>query len=215
MREYENLVGNRYGKLIVKELLPSKGNGHRHWLCQCDCGNMHEATTGNLNYGHTTNCGCDKSPDLSGQKFGKITVIRRSDNKRKRGNRLIVEWECLCDCGNTVFRTTDQLTNKKMRMCAECSRQNSVEHAFKDAGFEQGTQVTKIREMKLTAANTSGCRGVYWNKKQKKWEVRLRFKKKLMYFGSYSNFEDAVKVRHHAEEEVFGAFLATLDEQST
>ena len=85
MREYENLVGKRYGKLIVKELLPSNGSGHRRWLCQCDCGNIHEATTGNLKSGHATNCGCGKSPDLSGQKFGQITVICRSENKRKRG----------------------------------------------------------------------------------------------------------------------------------
>ena len=213
MREYENLVGKRYGKLIVKELLPSNGSGHRRWLCQCDCGNIHEATTGNLKSGHATNCGCGKSPDLSGQKFGQITVICRSESKRKRGNRLVVEWKCQCDCGAIVYRTTDQLTNEKDRMCADCSHKNSVEQAFKGAGFEQGTQISKIREMKLTAANTSGCRGVYWHKRQKTWVVRLVFNGKHMNFGSFSSFEDAVKARQRAEEEYFGAFLATLEEQ--
>jgi len=215
MGKREDLVGKRYGKLVVKELLPSDSRGNRRWLCQCDCGNTLVAITGDLNRGQTTNCGCVKSPDLSGQTFGNITVIRRSDNKRKHGNKMVVEWECLCNCGNKVFRTTGQLTNKKMRMCAECSHQNSVEHALKGARFEQGTQVTKIREMKLSAANTSGCRGVHWNKKREKWEASIRFKGKLMYLGAYSNFEDAVKVRHRAEEEVYGTFLASLDEQST
>lgn len=210
-----DLIGKRYGNLVVKELLPSDRRGNRRWLCQCDCGNTHEVTTGDLNSGNTTNCGCGKSPDLSGQTFGKITVIRRSDNKRKHGNKMVVEWECLCDCGNKVFRTTGQLTNKKVRMCAECSHQNSVEHAFKGAGFEQGTQVTKIKEMKLSTANTSGCRGVHWQKNKKKWEASIRFKGKLKYLGAYSNFEDAVKARHRAEEEIFGKFLASLDEQST
>lgn len=57
MREYESLVGKRYGKLVVKELLPDNGSGHRRRLCQCDRGNMHEATTGNLNSGNVTNFG--------------------------------------------------------------------------------------------------------------------------------------------------------------
>lgn len=212
MREYENLIGKRYGKLVVKELLPSNGSGHRRWLCQCDCGNMHEVTTGNLNSGHVTNCGCEKSPDLSGQRFGQITVIGRSENKRKRGSQRVVEWKCQCDCGAIVYRMTDQLTDSKARMCAECSRKNSAEQAFKNAGFEYGTQLPKIREMKLTAANTSGCRGVYWYKKQNKWVARLKFQGKLMTLGSFANYEDAVKARHRAEEEYFGTFLAGIDE---
>ena len=67
--------------------------------------------------------------------------------------------------------------------------------------------------MKMIATNTSGCRGVYWHKKQQKWVARLKFQGKLMTFGAFSNFEDAVKARHRAEEEYFGTFLAAIDEQ--
>lgn len=213
MREYESLVGRRYGKLIVMELLPSNGSKHRRWLCQCDCGNTHEATTGNLNSGHATNCGCERSPDLSGQKFGQITVIARSKNKRKRGDRMLVEWECRCDCGALVYRTTDQLTSQKNRMCADCSRNNSAHQAFRAAGFEHGTQICKISDMSPTAANTSGCRGVTWHKKQRKWVARLQFRGKIMNLGSFFNFEDAVKARQRAEEEYFGNFLAQRNEK--
>ena len=68
-------------------------------------------------------------------------------------------------------------------MCADCAHQNSVKQAFKSAGFEQGTQVTKISEMKMTSANTSGCRGVYWHKKQQKWVARLKFKGRGFWFA--------------------------------
>ncbi len=212
MRQYENLVGRRYGKLVVMQLLPSNDKGHRRWMCQCDCGNTYITTTGRLNAGYSTNCGCEKSPDLSGQKFGQITVIRRSENKRKRGDRLLVEWECRCDCGSTVFRTTDQLTNQKNRMCAICSRKNSAKQAFKSAGFEGGTQIYKINEMRITASNTSGCRGVSWHKKQRKWIARLQFRGKVINLGSFSEFEDAVKARQCAEEEYFETYLATRNE---
>ena len=102
--------------LVVREALPAK-NGHRYWLCDCDCGKTSNVTTGNLKSGHITS-----------------------------------------------------------------SHTNSADKAFQAAGFVAGTQVTKLKEMKMLSTNTSGCRGVYWHKKQQKWVVRLRFQGKLMTF---------------------------------
>ena len=39
-----------------------------------------------------------KKIDLTGQRFGKLVVIR--DVGRKNGHVL---WECLCDCGEPLF----------------------------------------------------------------------------------------------------------------
>lgn len=169
---------------------------------------MHIATTGNLKSGHVTNCGCGKSPDLTGKVFGKLTVIRRAEEKVRRGNRWIPVWECQCECGEIVYRASSTLTNKKERKCINCLCNANAETMIQSAGFMGGTQLPKIQEMKLTAANTSGTRDVYWHKKQNKWYVRLKFQGKLLYFGSYSNYDDAVKARQQAEEEVYGGFLA-------
>ncbi len=208
MREYENLIGQRFGKLVVQELMPSNEKGHRRWNCLCDCGKTHIVTTGNLKSGHVTNCGCLKSPDLTGQIFGKLTVIRKANEKRKRGNQLHTLWECRCECGEIVLRTTGSLSDKKERMCQKCLKETAPLAMKEAAGFIGGTQISKIQDMKLTAANTSGTRGVYWHKRNQKWHVRLKFKGKLMYFGSYSNYEDAVKARHRAEEDIYGTFLS-------
>lgn len=52
-----DLVGKRYGRLVVvKECGKRKRN--TEWLCQCDCGNLHKATTNMLNRGHVKSCGC-------------------------------------------------------------------------------------------------------------------------------------------------------------
>ena len=213
MREYESLIGRRFGKLVVKELLPSDGTGHRRWLCACDCGKTHTVTTGNLNSGAVTNCGCSRSPDLSGQVFGHLTVLRQAEGRILRGNQKRIAWECRCDCGNLVRRTSASLISTKERMCSECARKNSAKRATESAGFEQGTQIPKITEMKLTAANTSGCRGVYYRKNTDTWEARLKFRGKLMSFGTYRNYEDAVKARKRAEEEIFGAFLTEREQK--
>jgi hypothetical protein len=80
MRNYPSSIGNRYGKLLVVEQLASSASGQRRWLCKCDCGGTHIATTGNLNRGRSTNCGCKKSPDLTGKVFGRLTVLNGSVN---------------------------------------------------------------------------------------------------------------------------------------
>ena len=50
-----NIVGNRYGRLVVKER--KEGS----WLCQCDCGKPHVAKIKHLKSGATKSCGCLRS----------------------------------------------------------------------------------------------------------------------------------------------------------
>lgn len=210
MREYPNLIGERFGKLTVIEQVPSDKCGNRKWRCLCDCGGEHIATTGNLRSGRTTNCGCKKSPDLTGKVFGKLTVLGRSDKRNPRGARTTPMWECRCECGAITYKATDTLTNPEESMCKACQGLYAAETARKSAGFVGGTQITKLRNMDPTAANTSGCRGVYYEKKTNKYRARLKFKGKIMNFGTYARFEDAVAARKRAEEEYYGAFLAEM-----
>ena len=210
MREYPSLIGKRFGKLIVVAQAESK-SGQRRWMCQCDCGGTNIVTTGNLNSGHTTNCGCKKSPDLTGQVFGKLTVIGRSDKRNPRGKRTTPMWECRCECGNITYKATDTLTNLDESMCQECKGRIGAEIARQSAGFVGGTQISRIKNMTLIATNTSGCRGVYYDKRTNKYRARLKFKGKIMNFGSYTNFEDAVKARKAAEQEYYGSFLESLE----
>ena len=210
MREYPSLVGNRYGKLTVIEQVESSSRGQRRYRCICDCGGTIIAFAGNLKSGHTTSCGCNKSPDLTGQVFGKLTVIGRSDKRNSRGARTTPMWECRCECGAITYKATDTLTNPEESMCKSCQGLYAAENARKSAGFIDGTQISRIQNMNLTASNTSGCRGVYYEKRSNKYRARLKFKGKIMNFGSYSKFEDAVAARKTAEAEYFGAFLQEI-----
>ena len=44
---------------------------------------------------------------------------------------------------------------------------------------------------KAPATNTSGVKGVYWNKAAKKWQAQFCFKGKLMYLGIFSCLQAA------------------------
>ena len=68
----KNLIGKRFGKLIVKERLENDKNGKARWLCECDCGNLSTTKTSYLTSGQTKSCGCIKKSVLG-------------DNTRKHG----------------------------------------------------------------------------------------------------------------------------------
>lgn len=69
-RETENIVGNRYGRLVVIERAESyiaDGSKQPRWLCQCDCGNRTIVAPSNLKSGKHTSCGCIKDSKISTQ----------------------------------------------------------------------------------------------------------------------------------------------------
>lgn len=55
--QQKDLIGQRFGKLVVIENLFNKGTKK----CRCDCGNIVEVQTYNLTRGTTQSCGCLKS----------------------------------------------------------------------------------------------------------------------------------------------------------
>ena len=145
--------------------------------------------------------------NLIGRRFGKLEVIGRSDKRGSRGARTVPLWECRCECGAICYKATDTLTNPEISMCNDCVGKYATEKARAKAGFVDGTQISKITSTKLISTNTSGCRGVYFDKRTGKYRARLKFKGKIMSFGSYKNFEDAVKARKDAEQRIYGAYL--------
>jgi hypothetical protein len=55
---YPELIGNRFGRLLVTGI--TKGGKDTIVNCTCDCGNIAAVTYSNLNRGNTKSCGCWK-----------------------------------------------------------------------------------------------------------------------------------------------------------
>lgn len=53
-----------------------------------------------------------KKIDLTGQKFGRLTVIKRNGSRNQKSL-----WECECECGNHTYVTADKLKSGKTRSC--------------------------------------------------------------------------------------------------
>lgn len=59
-----NLIGQRFGKLIVISKSKIKKYGVYLWECRCDCGNITYVSSNSLNSGNTKSCGCYKYSGL-------------------------------------------------------------------------------------------------------------------------------------------------------
>lgn len=92
-----NLIGEKFGKLTVIEKTDKRyGGGQVVWKCACDCGEIVFSNSDALVRGRKQSCGCARGIDISGKRFGRLTVVSKLD-ERRNGNIL---WRCLCDCGN-------------------------------------------------------------------------------------------------------------------
>lgn len=103
-RERSNRVGERFGNLVVKEMLYQYRGEKTYCVCDCDCGNEHVCSLSNLVTGHTTSCGCrtgdkcwdGRRTDLVGDRFGMLVVVEMLYGY-KNGQTYC---KCKCDCGN-------------------------------------------------------------------------------------------------------------------
>lgn len=71
--------------------------------------------------------------DLTGQKFGRLTVIERHDAKR---------WKCICDCGNTTYSDGYQLRKGIAKSCG-CYHKETCGVPHRKHGFA-GSRLYRI-----------------------------------------------------------------------
>ena len=128
-----NLCGLQFGRLIVVEMLYSFKNNQTYCRCLCECGKETVVCMGNLLSGATSSCGCIEEEsrygrahynDITGQRFGLLVVIEKTDLKADNGS---VIWKCLCDCGNIAYAAYSDLARYRKTSCG-CSNYSNMEN---------------------------------------------------------------------------------------
>lgn len=142
-----DMTGERYGRLIVLERDYSKPKGKAYWYCKCDCGNITSVSRNNLKNGSIKSCGCLKKEtqdkkatetlkDMTGQRFGRLTVLHRDESKPK-GHGHKAYWVCRCDCGNMVSVVGTNLRNGTTQSCGCLQRERTSEAGLVDLTGQQ------------------------------------------------------------------------------
>ena len=169
MGKYEDLTNKRFGRLVaINKIEPPESDRERRtwWHCKCDCGNEIDVRAKSLKRGDTKSCGCilkeieeKRRMNLTGQRFGRLTVIEESD--KKCGKRV---WHCRCDCGKEKDVLQDALVQGKQVSCG-CYKNELAKRECKDrVGYINNTNVSIISKSEnVFSNNTSGVRGVSYN----------------------------------------------------
>lgn len=206
-----DITGLRSGMVVALERTGEKRRGCCLWRCRCDCGRELLLEPYKITGGLIQSCGCQRGAkriqDIAGQRFGKLTALRRLD--RRRGSSYL--WLCRCDCGREIETTVNALRSGNTRSCG-CGRVEAVQRTNRTHGtvadhvhLIDGTCVEKLERKKRQRNNTSGFTGV--QARGSRWIAVITFKKKVYYLGMFTRLEDAVRARKQAEEHLHDAFL--------
>lgn len=120
-----DIAGGKFGRLTAIKEVESRGK-NRMYLFRCECGKEIITQMSAVKWGNTRSCGCLHSErvsaanldDLTGQTFGKLTVLERAPT---RGKSLSARWICRCECGNFSEVQATNLKSGRTKSCG-CSR---------------------------------------------------------------------------------------------
>ena len=125
-RKIIDLTGQKFNHLTVLEKDTSKTD-RTYWICQCDCGNIISVRGDSLKNGCPKSCGClqrENLIDLTGQKFGRLLVLKRDTSKSD-----YVYWLCQCDCGNITSVISSHLRKGNTTSCG-CLQKEKASKMF-------------------------------------------------------------------------------------
>lgn len=144
--------------------------------------------------------------DLTGQKFGDLTVLEYDKEKSRATGQTY--WKCKCSCGKETSVARKHLLNGDIKSCGHTKRQSGLDHyednfkGMRDRQNKYGTNLEVIRNQKMQSNNTSGVKGVDYHKGRDSWRARVSVNGKEL-TRWFKNKEDAVKWRKWAEQEYY------------
>jgi hypothetical protein len=203
---YHERVGNKYGRLTVKEVV--LGEGKPRVLCDCDCGTTFVTIANDVTNGHTKSCGCltreattkrntTHNMTHTGVYRSYQAMITRCTNKNSHAYQFYgAKGITVCDRWLESFENfyedmgerPDELSLDRIDPYGNYSPNNCRWADRRMQGFNQRMRIT----------NTSGRTGVYVDGNS--YFAKLGTES----LGSFKSFEDAVKAREAAELETFG-----------
>lgn len=147
-----DLLGKRFGRLVVTSRSSSSPDGRAKWNCICDCGAEKSVIGKDLRRGMTTSCGCyNKQKDvinLSGARFGRLVAREQIDNGLVRAH-----WLCVCDCGASKVVSSKNLIRGLTISCG-CAVRDQLGLMPEDVRAKSAAATQKRRARKRGAGGS-------------------------------------------------------------
>ena len=212
-----DLTGQKFGRLTV--IRKAKPQSRTKWWCKCNCGNPNEILVygQNLKRGFTTSCGCIHKEMLIkrnkkyNQFFEKEDYYIGYDShnnsfKFDKEDFFMVSQYNWFKMSNGYFNAIIPNSNRKHislhRLIMDVTDSEiDIDHINHDKSDnrKQNLRIVTASEnacnSRVSIMNTSGRKGVVWNKKKNKWQARAMKNRKSIHLGYFDDFDDAVSAR--------------------
>lgn len=134
-----------------------------------------------------------KLKDLTGERFGRLTVLKRAGTNSSRKP----VWECLCDCGNSKNIVSQSLLNGTTKSCG-CLRKEQLSKRLRTHGMRKTRFYDIWYAMKRRCHDENSINYIYYGgrgiKVCDRWELFENFMDDM-----YESYID--HVREHGENQ--------------
>jgi hypothetical protein len=125
----------------------------------------------------------NNSLELTGMKFGKLTVVKRVENHVYPSGKQKSQWLCKCDCGNEIVVIGTSLTKKNGTQSCGCLSR------------EMSSKIGRLNK-KYNTYDLTGEYGIGYTSNGEEFWFDLDDYDKIKDFCWYINNEGYVKTRH-------------------
>ena len=96
-----------------------------------------------------------KYQDLTGKKYGKITVLERHGtfitvDKKTNKKSCRAKWLCKCECGNKVIKNSNELYRRKYTKCKPCAYASRKQSVRRFSAIDRLFKLRVLRRCKKT-----------------------------------------------------------------
>jgi len=221
----KQLVGKKFGRLLVVKLGSRGASGRIRWLCLCDCGTEKEILSTSLVRGNTKSCGC----------YNKEVAVK--SNRKHRGFKDygnyygvylnngdealvdVLDYALIKDSSWTkgsngyVVCTKNRINYLMHRVILGVTDSkievDHINHNIMDnrrSNLRLSEHRHNLRNRSLGSNNTTGFPGVYLDKRRNLWYSRIEVDGDKIYLGSFENKIDAIEARKDADLKYFGEY---------
>lgn len=215
-----DMTGRKYGRLTAIGLDRIE-NGHTFWKFRCDCGKTVVIDGWGARSGKIKSCGCFNAERIKKQrKFNEYKIVDGYVKVKLNDENYMLcdieDWERLNghywfmnDAGYAVCETMKTGTLRFHKLVTGTTAEVIIDHINRNkldnrkCNLRIATASVNAINRGLQSNNTTGYKGVYFDKRRRVWKAWVKVSGKLITLGSYPKKEEAIAARKAGEEKYY------------